>query len=107
MTEQIQGATIVISRKRGGWRDRARSYLVMVDDREVAKIRHGQRVEVPIPAGQHELFLKIAWCSSRSFAFDARAGEAVEFHCEAGGSSASALGQVLADTDAYIKLTRV
>jgi hypothetical protein len=94
---QPPGATIVLSRKRGGWRDRARSYLV----------RHGQRIDLPVPPGQHKLFLKIAWCQSRSFTFDARSGEAVEFQCEPGGSSAAALGQVLADTDAYIKLTRV
>jgi hypothetical protein len=104
---QPPGATIVISRKRGGWRDRARSYLVMLDDQEAAKIRHGQRIELPVPAGQHELFLKIAWCQSRSFTFDARPGEAVEFQCEPGGSAAAALGQVLADTDTYIRLTRV
>ncbi len=104
---QPPGATIVISRKRGGWRDRARSYLVMLDDQQVAKIRHGQRIDLPVAPGQHKLFLKIAWCQSRSFTFVARSGEAVEFQCEPGGSSAAALGQVLADTDAYIKLTRV
>jgi hypothetical protein len=107
MTQQTPGATIVITRKRGGWRDRARSYLVMVDGRPAAKIRHGQRVELPVPAGQHELFLKIAWCRSRSFTFDARPEQAVEFRCEPGGPPSAGLRQVLADTDAYIRLTRV
>ncbi len=79
----------------------------MLDDQQVAKIRHGRRIELPVPPGQHELFLKIAWCRSRSFTIVARSGEAVEFQCEPGGSPAAALGQVLADTDAYIRLTRV
>ena len=57
----------------------------MLDDQQVAKIRHGQRIDLPVPPGQHKLFLKIAWCQSRSFTFDARSGEAVEFQCEPGG----------------------
>ena len=101
------GATIVISRKRGGWRDCARSYLVMLDNQDVGKIKHGQRIELPVSAGLHELFLKIDWCQSRSFTFDARPGEAVEFRCEPGGLPSDGLRQVLTETDAYIKLTRV
>ena len=100
-------ATVVISRKSGGWRDRARSYVVLIDDQQAAKIKHGQRIEVPVPPGRHELHLKISWCSSRSFTFEAQPGEAAEFYCEPGGRPAAALGQVLADTDRYIRLTRV
>jgi hypothetical protein len=107
MTQQTPGATIVISRKRGGWRDWARSYLVMLDDQDVGKIKRGERLELPVPAGPHELFLKIDWCQSRSFTFDARQGEAVEFLCEPGGTPSAGLRQVLSDTDAYIKLTRI
>jgi hypothetical protein len=44
MTQQTLGATIVISRKRGGWRDWARSYLVMLDDQDVGKIKRGERL---------------------------------------------------------------
>ena len=106
MTQQPPDAAIVISRKRGGWRDRARSYLVMVDGQQAAKIRHGQRIQLPVPPGEHELFLTIAWCRSRSFTFDVRPGKAAEFLCEPGGPASAALGQVLADTDAYIRLTR-
>jgi len=47
----VQIATVVISRKRGGWRDRGRSYVVIVDGVPVAKIKHGQRVELPVPGG--------------------------------------------------------
>jgi hypothetical protein len=100
-------ATVVISRKGGGWRDRARAYAVLIDDQLAAKIKHGQRVEVPVGPGRHELHLKISWCSSRSFTFQAGPGEVAEFYCEPGGPASAALGQVLADTDRYIRLTRV
>jgi hypothetical protein len=79
----------------------------MVDGQQAAKIKHGQRIELPVPAGPHELFLKIDWCQSRSFTFDARPAETVEFRDEPGGPPSAGLRQVVADTDQYIKLTRV
>jgi hypothetical protein len=100
-------ATIVISRKHGGWRDRARSYVIMVDSNPVSKIKHGQRVELPVPHGQHELFLRISWCKSPSITFDAQPGAVIEFFCEPGGPAAAALQDVLGNTGRYITLTRV
>jgi hypothetical protein len=101
------GATIVVSRKYGGWRDRARSYVILVDGEPVAKIKHGQRVELPVAGGPHELFLKISWCQSRSFTFDARPAEVVEFFCEPGGPASAGLRDVLGGPDRYIRLTLV
>jgi hypothetical protein len=100
-------ATIVISRKRGGWRDRARSYVIMVDSNPAGKIKHGQRVVLPVPHGQHELFLKISWCTSPSITFDAQPGAVIEFFCEPGGPAAAGLQDVLGNTGQYITLTRV
>jgi hypothetical protein len=101
------GATMVISRKRGGWRDRGRSYVIMVDDEPVMKIKHGQRIELPVPSGPHELFMKISWCKSRSITFDAQPAEVVEFFCEPGGSASTGLQDVVGHPDSYIRLTRV
>ncbi len=100
-------ATIVISRKGGGWRDRARSYVIMVDSNPVGKIKHGQRVELPLPHGQHELFLKISWCTSRSITFDTQPGAVIEFFCEPGGPAAGGLQDALGNTGQYITLTRI
>lgn len=107
MHSNAEDATIVISRKRGGWRDRARSYVIMVDSNPIRKIKHGQRVELPVPHGQHELFLKISWCTSRSITFDALPGAVIEFFCEPGGPAFAGLQAVLGDTGQYITLTRV
>ena len=107
MHSNADDATIVISRKRGGWRDRARSYVIMVDNTPVGKIKHGQRVELPVPHGRHELFLKIAWCNSRPITFDAQPGAVIEFFCEPGGPAATALQDVLGNTGQYITLARV
>ncbi len=107
MHSDAEDATIVISRKRGGWRDKARSYVVMVDGNPISKIKHGQRVELPVPPGRHELLLKIAWCSSQSLTFDAQPGTVIEFFCEPGGPASAGLQDVLGDTGHYITLTRV
>lgn len=99
-------ATIVISRKHGGWRDWLRSYGIMVDTNLVGKIKRGQRVELPVSHGQHELFLKIDWCTSRSITFDVQPGAVVEFFCEPGGPATAGMRTVLGDTGQYITLTR-
>ena len=59
------GATIAMSRKRGGSRDWFRSYVIMVDSNLVGKVKRGQRVELPVSEGQHELFLTIDGLTSR------------------------------------------
>ena len=86
------GASIVLTRERGGWRDRGRSYVVMIDGEQAAKVRHGQRLELPITPGRHEIFLKIDWCRSPSIELDARPGEVIQLSCAPGGSAGSALG---------------
>jgi hypothetical protein len=98
-------ATIVISRKRGGGRDLLRSYAIMIDGNPVGKIKRGQRVELPVPHGAHELFLKLDWGTSRSIAFDAQPGAVIEFCCEPGGTAVM-LQDVLGNTGQYITLTR-
>jgi hypothetical protein len=102
-----EDATIVISRKRGGYRDWFRSYAIMVDSKTISKIKRGQRVELSVSHGRHELFLKIAWCTSRPITFDAQPGAVIEFFCEPGGPASAGLQDVLGDTGQYITLTRV
>lgn len=105
MHSNADDATIVISRKRGGYRDSLRSYVIMVDGNPVGKIKRGQRVELPVSHGQHELFLKIGWTESRSITFDVQPGAVIEFFCEPGGPAAAALQDVAAGQ--YITLIRV
>jgi len=66
VADQEGNATIVLSRRRGGYRDILRSYLVTIDGKELAKIKRGQTVELPVTAGSHEVFVKIDWCRSPS-----------------------------------------
>jgi hypothetical protein len=99
-------ATVVISRERGGWRDRFRSYVVMIDEKEAGQVRRGQRLAIPVTSGHHQIFLKIDWCKSATLELDAGPREVIELSCAPGGTAGSGLSDVVARTDAYITLTR-
>lgn len=107
MTHPANDATVVVSRKRRAYRDSLRSCLVMLDGKKVAKVRQGGTVEVPVPVGGHEMYLKISWCQSPLIKFDAHAGEVIEFFAEPGGSASEGLNAVLNESGSYISLTRV
>lgn len=107
MTLRADDATIVLSRKPRAYRDGLRSYLVMLDGKQVAKVRQGRTVEVPVASGRHEVHLEISWCRSRSIEFDAHPGEVIKLFAEPGGSPFEGLNDVLNESGDYINLTRV
>jgi hypothetical protein len=45
MDSADSNARIVLIRERGRWRDRFRSYAVMVDEKEVGQVRRGERLD--------------------------------------------------------------
>jgi hypothetical protein len=106
MVSADNAARIVLTRAPGGWRDRFRSYLVMIDDKEVGQVRRGQRLEVPITPGHHEIFLKIDWCASPTVEVDAGPHDVIEMSCAPAGRATAGLSAVVSNTDAYITLTR-
>ena len=55
------GSAISLSRARGGWRDRLRRYRVMIDGEQVAMIKHGEHLNLPVAPGQHTVYLQISW----------------------------------------------
>jgi len=107
MTSAEGDAKLVLTRERGGWRDWFRSYSVMIDQQEAGRVKRGERVELPITAGHHEVFVKIDWCKSPTLEVDAAPDEVVEMSCAPGGSAGSGLQDVVVGTDSYITLTRL
>jgi hypothetical protein len=103
----MNDATLVLQRAKGGWRDFARAYIVVLDGTEAGKIKRGERVEIPVSPGDHEVFLRIDWARSPALNITAGAGEVVELACRPGGSSLpSSTLKGMAD-GTYITLTRV
>jgi len=60
-------ASITLSRGTG-YADRLRSYRVMLDGKEIGRIGNGETKSFPVGPGQHELVVKIDWCSSTTLA---------------------------------------
>jgi len=100
------GAAIVLTRKRRAWRDGARGYQVMLDGEQVAMIKRGQTLELPVAPGRHEILLKVSWCHSPVVEVDARPGEVIHMFCQPGGPAGTALFDTVANTRGYISLTR-
>jgi hypothetical protein len=76
-----ESAELEIVRERGGWADRARSYRVLVDGEEAARIRRGQTKVVAIQPGSHEIQLTIDWARSPSIEVHVGAGQRVSLRC--------------------------
>jgi hypothetical protein len=60
--------------------DKFRAYKIILDNNVVGEIRDGQSYSLEVPPGQHNLYLKIDWCTSNSIAFESD-GTPVEFEC--------------------------
>jgi len=65
-----EGAMLRVTRKPVRFRDRARAYRVLVDGVQVGQIRDGQTADFSIPAGHHEIRLKLDWTGSKVLSLD-------------------------------------
>jgi len=89
-------ATLRITRSPVPWRDRFRSYRVLVDGAAVGTIRNGQTADFSVPAGEHDVRLKLDWTGSKPSNFDVGVGEVAHFECKPAGSSLTSFFDVLA-----------
>lgn len=74
-----------MARSEAGFQDRFRRYRILIDGVEVGRIRRGETLRFPVPAGRHSLRLKIDWVSSRAWPFTVANGQAKAFGCAPGG----------------------
>jgi hypothetical protein len=95
------GGVIALSRLDGIRRDRNAEYQVAVDGNRVAMIIAGERVELPLPAGRHTVFLQDGWARSPQLAVDVAAGQVIELECAPGSAPPYGHG-----VDNYVQLTR-
>lgn len=96
--------TLTVTRKAGGWRDRARAYTLEVDGVAVGKVGNGKTVSVALSPGSHRVQLRIDWCASPVVIVDG--GRDEKLVCEPGGNSLMALIDVLFRPGDYINLER-
>jgi hypothetical protein len=97
-------AEVVFYRPAGGWRDRIRSYRLVIDGEVCGTIRPGREVVVSVKPGRHVAQARIAWTGSPEVTFDATAEQVVRLRVEPAGTSAEARYQVLGAT-AWLRLS--
>ena len=86
MGTEGSGSSLIVVRDRRGWRDRARSYELVVDGAKVTTIKRGQRIELPISPGRHRVFMRINWGTSDPVELEVPPGESVQLFCTTGSS---------------------
>jgi hypothetical protein len=103
MTSSEDSATIVLIRERRGSRDIFRRYAVIVDDAQVAKVKRGQTLRLPVSPGRHEVYLRIDWCRSPSVDISASPGEIINLRCAPAGGM-NEVCDIVVNPDRYIIL---
>ena len=86
-------ATIEVSRKKlpHPVRDGVRSYKVVLDGEEVAKLKMGDTTEISSHPGHHTLWMRLDFKKSNTIQFELRPDTTTRFECEPGGRYLMAL----------------
>ena len=58
-----------------------RSYKIIVDEREIGRIRANEVVRLSITPGTHTIYLRLDWGGSNKIDFTASEGSEVKFEC--------------------------
>jgi hypothetical protein len=83
-------ATIKV-RRGSEWVGRLRAYRVLLDGTDIGHIRRNEEQTFPLPAGNHELQIKVDWCSSEPLRFSIAEAETATFECGSNAGPFSAL----------------
>lgn len=97
----IQSA-LRIGRRPSFWSDKLRKYTILVNGKEVGRIREGDVVEVPIGPGPYEVQARIDWCSSPVLRGVVREGELVDIFVSSGS-----IVEMMRDPTRYLQIELV
>ena len=91
-----------------GYVDAARAYKVLIDGAVVDRIKQGATLQLEVPPGEHQLQMKIDWCSSKPVLFTVANNEGLTFHVRSNlrGRAFQALYFTLFARDEYILVER-
>jgi len=81
-------ATIRVIRPPTKYRDRARKYELLVDGSSLAKIGHGETVDLSVGEGRHAVQAKIDWATTSAVEIDVVAAETVALRVAPGSGPA-------------------
>jgi hypothetical protein len=97
-------AVLTITRPRGFYRDSLRAYCIDLDGGQVATIRPGGQVELPITAGTHLVRARIDWTGSLNLRIETGPGQRIALCVKPAGGPFAVLWQAFGSTR-YLRLT--
>jgi hypothetical protein len=83
------------------WANKFRSYRVLIDGRELGRIREKEVALFEVSPGSHEVELKIDWKRSPVLRVESREGDKIRLQCGANG-----LLSLFQRADSYLWLKR-
>ncbi len=98
------GATIIVTRPGGHYRDALRSYILEVDGLARGRIKPGQSVAVDLDPGPHAVRARISWTGSPRLEVALKPGQTVRLRVEPAGTPAQAWWRVMGRTR-YLRLS--
>ena len=87
-------ATLVVQRPYVPWRDRLRSYVVVVDGVRAGKVRGGAELVIGVSPGIHRVEARIDWTGSGPVDVAVPAGGVAVLAVQPAGGAGQALGQI-------------
>ena len=97
-------AKITVERQAGGYTDRARAYKLLVDGEEKGSLNAGESVTAEVPAGSHQVQMKIDWATSLPIDVIADAGQEVRLSCKPNANPLTVLWWSTVARNRYIDL---
>jgi len=95
---------IIVRRANALWQDRVRKYSILLDGKEVAEVSNGSEVAFDVEAGEHEVQIKIDWCTSRKLEIDVPSAGPLTLECGPNASPFTALLYIFLWKNDYIWL---
>lgn len=74
-------AKIKIFREKS-WADSLREYKIIIDGKELDRIKQGETKTLELAPGDHEIYLKIDFCRSRKINFNVANASEARFRCK-------------------------
>ena len=103
---EAPSSRITVERRAGGYTDRARAYSVLIDGREVAKIKHGESHTEPVTPGEHEVQMKIDWAVSPAMRVSLEPGGHLHLFSYPNANPFTALWYITFGRSKYLALER-
>jgi membrane protease YdiL (CAAX protease family) len=79
--DDTSSGTRVLLTRRSMLADSLKAYKVLVDGKEVAEIKDGQSISIPVSPGSHAIQLRLDQCGCQPAAFSVSERESVQFEC--------------------------